>query len=316
MIEGVTFFFEWEVAFLEWMQGYTGPVLLTLASFFTMFGEEITVIGLLGFLYWCYDKELGKFVWINAMLAFLAGTLTKSAVLRRRPYMDHPGIECLRAVHPGTDIQDISIQGYSFPSLHAASSMNFYASLLLSMKKWFWVIGGILVLGIGFSRMILGVHYPTDVFVGWLVGGGMTVVGCFLQKWIRNYLVFAGIFVFLGIPGWFYCGSQDFYTIYGIGIGSLLAFHIEEKLIHFANTRSIIGCILRIAGGMAVFLLLSAVLKLLFSAEPLLASDFAEHLIRVLRYGIAVFVSVGLYPYLFRYMPGNTAEKAEGFSEK
>jgi len=65
---------------------------------------------------------------------------------------------------------------YSFPSDHATVAVGFYGTLalLLSWRAgglWRWVIvlcGVALVLLIGFSRLYLGVHYPTDVLAGFL----------------------------------------------------------------------------------------------------------------------------------------------------
>ena len=68
--------------------------------------------------------------------------------------------------------------GYSFPSHHALAAMCFFGILIyLSIKHahGFWryllvTMFGILILLIGFSRLILGVHFPADVLEGYLLG--------------------------------------------------------------------------------------------------------------------------------------------------
>src|SRR5215217_9216322 len=65
---------------------------------------------------------------------------------------------------------------YSFPSGHATVAVGFYGMLTLILAyrlrgnaRWAVAVSGILVvLLIGFSRLYLGVHYPTDVVAGYL----------------------------------------------------------------------------------------------------------------------------------------------------
>ncbi|WP_461611304.1 phosphatase PAP2 family protein [Cytobacillus kochii] len=69
--------------------------------------------------------------------------------------------------------------GYAFPSGHSMGSFIFYGSLAFviihvakktSMKWAVAIIMGLLILSIGLSRIYLGVHYPSDVAAGFLVG--------------------------------------------------------------------------------------------------------------------------------------------------
>lgn len=73
----------------------------------------------------------------------------------------------------------IEQEGYSFPSGHAMVSMSFYTTITYLLvknmsnqnaKKILWIINFIIVTSIGFSRIYLGVHWPTDILVGYLLG--------------------------------------------------------------------------------------------------------------------------------------------------
>jgi len=83
---------------------------------------------------------------------------------RSRPALEHPLIE---------------LPSYSFPSGHALGATVFYgfAAVLLwsyvAPKVWRVVIGtaiAAVILMVGFSRVYLGAHYPTDVLAGFLEG--------------------------------------------------------------------------------------------------------------------------------------------------
>ena len=69
--------------------------------------------------------------------------------------------------------------GYSFPSGHAMVSMTFYTTMVYILLKdqkrnkiqgILWAINFIIITLIGFSRIYLGVHWPTDILTGYLIG--------------------------------------------------------------------------------------------------------------------------------------------------
>lgn len=306
---GATFYFAWEPAFIIWLQAHLGVIGQAVVSFFSVFGEPVVTIGLIGFFYWGLDKELGKEIGISAALATVLNSTIKNVFIRRRPYFDHPEIKCLKAPEKGKDIYSLSAQGYSFPSGHSANVGSVFGSIIGYLKKrWVTAVSVTICAVVGFSRICLGVHYPTDVICGLAVGVVSAIIVYILgqkvkHKWIR-YLVLA----VLAVPGAFICTSEDYFSGVGMLLGMLVGCMFEEKLVRFENTRNVLRLILRLLGGVVVYLALNILLKTAFSAA---AAAYSENLFRFIRYGIISFVELGIYPLLFRHTAkiGKKAEK-------
>ncbi|MDX2240635.1 MAG: phosphatase PAP2 family protein [Leptolyngbyaceae cyanobacterium bins.302] len=63
---------------------------------------------------------------------------------------------------------------YVFPSGHAMASASFVMVLIVLAwnTRWRWLVlvgGSLFVLAIGWTRIYLGMHYPSDVVAGWLL---------------------------------------------------------------------------------------------------------------------------------------------------
>ena len=196
MDTGLTFYFDWEPVLMQWIQSILGSIGVKAAALFTILGDEMVVILIMGFLYWCYDKEIGKSLGQIAVVGLVVNPILKNIVMRRRPYFDNPGVKCLKPVHAEADIYDIDAQGYSFPSTHSTNAAIVYGGVpLFIKKKILWVIGISMALLIGLSRVALGVHYPTDVLFGWLTGILEIILMTALYKkvkrrWIANMIIF------------------------------------------------------------------------------------------------------------------------------
>lgn len=104
-------------------------------------------------------------------LGFLVGELgLKNIVCRPRPYQVFPQQVQLLISAPG---------GYSFPSGHTVSSFAVATVYFCHSKKW-GSLALVLAALIGFSRVFLFVHWPTDVLAGVVLG----VAAALMTVWL------------------------------------------------------------------------------------------------------------------------------------
>ena len=298
---GTTFFFTWEVSLMEWLQSHIGSTGISFISNFSLFGEELPLILIVGFVYWSYDKKMGRSVGLIAIMGLIWNTMIKNIVMRRRPYFDHESINILRVVDSEADIYDISAQGYSFPSAHSTNAVTVFGSLAVNLRKrWFTVIAIIIPLLTGISRFVVGAHYPTDVMAGWLLGLTSVVLVQMLQKRVSDTLTLYGILLLTIVPGFFYCTSADYFTAVGLLIGFMGGTLLDDYCVRFEDTRKPLFMVTRLLGGLAVYLVLNSVLKMPFSKEFLSDGSTAALIVRCVRYAIVAFVDFGVYPMLFK----------------
>ncbi|HTJ56004.1 MAG TPA: phosphatase PAP2 family protein [Devosiaceae bacterium] len=107
--------------------------------------------------------EIYAFIFVGVGLPGLVANLVKRLVGRGRPpVFDQVGT---LGFHPM--FNDFFFQ--SFPSGHTTTAFSAAMVLGFLAPRWFWV-GLVYACAIGTSRMVLGVHYPTDVLGGMVLG--------------------------------------------------------------------------------------------------------------------------------------------------
>ena len=310
-MNGVTFYFNWEVDLISWIQSFIGPVGVKAANVASMFGEELILIMIFGLLYWCIDKKTAKVIATNLMVALVLNPMMKNLVLRRRPYFDNEIIKCLRPVDTKADLYDIAAQGYSFPSAHTMNSTVIYGSFVRFLKNpVLRIISVIIPICVGVSRFALGNHYPTDVLVGALAGVFIVVFVPYFEEMSTNKNVFHLVVFILALSGVFFCRTEDYYSGLGVMAGFFLAVPFEERFVNFEETRNPLKCILRIFGGIGVYLIFNTLLKLPFSKEFLESGLTSAYLVRSFRYAIVIFLMLGLYPMIFGKIHGRRKKVA------
>ena len=129
-------------------------------------------------------QEKGMVMGASFVVSSVIAISMKYAINRPRPFITYP--------YP--DIQKVTSGGSpSFPSGHTSEAFSTATSLSMAFPKWYVIAPSyVYASAVGYSRMHLGVHYPSDVLAGALVGAGSAFLCYKAQKWInhknrRNY---------------------------------------------------------------------------------------------------------------------------------
>ena len=298
---GNTFYFDWEVDLIEWVQNTMGSVGETVSKVLSFIGGETIALLVMLVVLFCYKKEAGKRCGYSILAASMWFPMIKNIALRLRPYMVHQDrVTALMKVEEDADLMDVVQQGYSFPSGHSATSAASYFSIAREVRKrWMWFLAVIIPLLIGLSRFMVGVHYPTDVLAGWAVGLLAVGFGAVMEKHVKQEWLRYAILLAVSVPGIFWCTSRDYFTGLGLLIGMTAAVPFEKKYVDFRDTRNVFAMILRVIGAFAIYLVLNKVLKIPFGKEWLDSGELLPNLVRTARYAIILFVVVGVYPMVF-----------------
>ncbi|MBS1781459.1 MAG: phosphatase PAP2 family protein [Bacteroidetes bacterium] len=100
----------------------------------------------------------------------------KYSIHRERPYIAHPQYN-----------PDDKETSPSFPSGHASIAFATATNLSLQYRRWYVVVPAYTWAAVvGYSRIHLGAHYPSDVLAGALVGAGSAWVNFQVNKWIQH----------------------------------------------------------------------------------------------------------------------------------
>jgi undecaprenyl-diphosphatase len=180
VINGVTDQFDQSV--LLWINSHASTAVDTIFLFLTHLGGVYGVVAITALAVTLlivkkkYDKAL--FVALAIGGVALLNTLLKTLFDRPRP-----------------DLWDwlVAETSFSFPSGHSVASATLALSIVLLLWNTRWrgvaLAGGLIYfLVVGFSRMYLGVHYPSDVLGGWLLAFTWValLVACFTAYKLRQ----------------------------------------------------------------------------------------------------------------------------------
>ena len=215
-----------QIDILKFFQSIRNPILNALFLILTISTEAPVIIIMTAIMYWCVNKKYGQKLLFALIPNIVINTGIKEFVKAPRP-IGTAGLESLRVS---------TATGYSFPSGHTQTATTFWTSLIIIFRqKWMYILGSVMILGVGVSRLYLGVHWPIDVICGWIFGIFFTVIFIKIFDIVdknKNYklllLMLVPFIIFI-----FIVKSESYIKILGLLVGLILGYIIEDSFIKF-----------------------------------------------------------------------------------
>ena len=121
-------------------------------------------------------KKQGIYIGETIMVSTFITIATKYTIKRDRPFVTYPFLD-----------KQSDGGNYTFPSGHTSVAFATATAISIANPKWYIIAPSFVWAGaVGYSRMHLGVHYPSDVLAGAIVGSGSAYLTYKINKWINK----------------------------------------------------------------------------------------------------------------------------------
>ena len=149
--------------FLIFLEGTRTPFFDTVFSLITQLAEKTVLVVIFCIIFWCINKRMAYIMGLTFFVSALVVQGLKIVFRVPRPWIANPALKPVEG-------SVTAATGYSFPSGHTQTGAALFGSLGAQLrKKWVKAICFFVAILIGFSRLYLGVHYPSDVIVSLLI---------------------------------------------------------------------------------------------------------------------------------------------------
>jgi undecaprenyl-diphosphatase len=281
---------DWGIEVVLWFQQFSPALDLPFRSL-TFLGNLEFFLILMPLIYWCLDRRLGARLLILFLISAYINSVAKVIADQPRPFHYDSRVKAL--VHAG---------GGGLPSGHTQSAIVVWGYLAWqARRRMLWILAGFLMIAVPMSRLYLGVHFPTDLLGGYILGILLLVL--YLQSVLKveAWLIQKGLLwqigLAVGLPILFICVNPKG-SIYALNAGSVLlgfapGIILERRWIRFCSGGRLLRRILRFIPGFIVLIGIWMGLRIAFAGmEPVV-------LFRIVRYAlVGLWCALGA-PWLF-----------------
>jgi membrane-associated phospholipid phosphatase len=157
-----------ELSWIRFLQLTRTPSLDNVMTFLNLLDTFPFYIFFVSCIWWLYRQKCGFHLLCLLVLSIVVNSDLKAIFSQPRPFWLDPQLGL------------VTVPDFGFPSGGAQTMTALFGYLALTVKKrWFWVVSIGFVLLISFSRVYLGIHFPSDIIGGWVVGA-LLVAGFYL----------------------------------------------------------------------------------------------------------------------------------------
>jgi undecaprenyl-diphosphatase len=184
----------WGADFIVSVQSLSSPWLDAIFAVLTFLGNQEFYLILIPLVYWCIDRRAGASLGYLVLFSAWINNLVRYLFKIPRPGMLDSRVNPL--------VEEIDP---SFPSGHAQGTfVNWGYLAYLLRSPVFWVVALLVILGVGLSRVVLGVHFPQDVLGGWLIGLVVLFLYIGLERpvarWLSGQSTAIKVILAVGVP--------------------------------------------------------------------------------------------------------------------
>ena len=173
---------QWGLDLIRAIQTVHGPALDAFFKAVTFMGEEEFFLILLPLVFWCLGFAVGARLAVVFLFSVYVNGGLKALIAHPRPFERDAAVQLHEA------------DGYGLPSGHSQSAVVVWGSIAAGLRRtWLWIVAVVLMVLIGFSRIYLGVHFPTDVFGGWAVGATLLAIYLVIEPRVETWLRRVGL---------------------------------------------------------------------------------------------------------------------------
>lgn len=264
---------DWGIKVILWLQQFS-PALDGLFKALTFMGEEEFFLVLLPLIYWCLDRRNGlRVVVIFLFSAYLNG-VAKVVANQPRPFEYDARVRQL-----------VNAPGGGLPSGHTQNTVVIWGYLAAQLRRrWLWVVAGLLIVLIPLSRLYTGVHFPTDLLGGYVLGAAVLGLALWwvppVERWLaaRSLAWQLGLTAVVAVLLAVLFRTEDGAAIAGVLLGLGAGAALERRWVRFAVPGRWWQLVARAVLGVAVLLGLRFGLKAVFAGlEPLLLFRYVRY---------------------------------------